>query len=159
MPAVRAWTEALSQALKLRGFASLTEYADSLPAVSLADLASDLGGEPMALGQRLSAEAETTGTMERCARSLFARDFRGDLPEGWQPVGGDRSDEATSQEFQLAGIFLTLLTAFPEAYHDAIERVERAMCTMDLPSGWLPEGADDPALIELFGSCWQVVPM
>lgn len=122
----------------------------------------DLGGEPITLGQRLSAEAETTGTMERCARSLFARDFRGELPEGWQPVGGvggDRSDEATSQEFRLAGIFLTLLMAFPEAYHDVIERVERAMGTMELPSGWLPEGPDDPALIELFGSCWQVVPM
>lgn len=47
------------------------------------------------------------------------------------------------------------MMALPESYHGAIDRVERAMNTIELPAGWLPEGPDDPALIEVFASCWQ----
>lgn len=89
--------------------------------------------------------------MERCARSCFARDLRRALPEGWRNDEGDRR----GHEFQLAGVFLTLMMALPESYHGAIDRVERAMNTIELPAGWLPEGPDDPALIEVFASCWQ----
>lgn len=150
------WTEALSRALASRGFASLSAYADSRPEASLAELASDLGGPdaaPTALEQRLIAEAEVSGAMERCARSLLARDLRQELPEGWQP--DNSGDEFASQAFRLLGVFLALTTALPAAYQDAIDRVEHAMKTIELPVGWLPDGPDDLALIELFASCWE----
>ncbi len=155
------WTEALSRALESRRFASLSAYADSRPEASLAELAADLGGPdaaPIALEQRLIAEAEATGTMERCARSLLARDLRQELSEGW-PERTDSDDETASQAFRLAGVFLALATSLPAAYQGAIDRVERAMKTAELPVGWLPDGPDDPALIELFASCWHAPPL
>jgi len=102
------WTEALSRALESRGFASLSAYADSRPEASLAELAADLGGPdaaPTALEQRLIEEAEATGKMERCARSLLARDLRQELSEGWQPEPerAESADDTASQAFRLAG--------------------------------------------------------
>jgi len=44
------------------------------------------------------------------------------------------------------------------AYEEAIVRVQRALGDADLPSGWLPEGPDDPALLELFTSYWTARP-
>lgn len=151
------WTEALSQTLGSRGFRSLTDYTDSLPTASLAELASNLGGSRFALEQRLVAEAEEAGTMERCARDLFARALRDEFPDGWQLA--DRDTGIAGQVYCIASIFLMLLTVFPEAYHDAVERVELAMGRVELPVGWLPEGCDDPVLIELFGSCWHTASM
>jgi hypothetical protein len=154
------WTDGLSLALQARGFASLTAYADSRPAASLADLAVELGGPdtyPIILEQKLVAEAEITGTMEHCARSLLARDLRSELPEGWQRGASD--DETASQGFRLSGVFLTLAMALPASYQDAIDRVQRAMMSADLPTGWLPDGADDLALIELFGCYWDTRPV
>lgn len=153
------WTEAQSQALASRGFASLTAYADSLPTASLADLASNLGGELFALEQRLIEEATAAGQMQRCARGLLARDLRSEIPEGWRRDRANGRDLMVDQEFRIKGVFLTLLMAVPEAYHDAIERVELAIDRIELPEGWLPEGADDATLIKLFDSCWHATAM
>ena len=156
------WTDGLSRALQTRGFASLTAYADSRPAASLADLAVELGGPdtyPIILEQRLVAEAEVAGTMERCARSLLARDLRSELPEGWRCGATAADDEARSQVFRLSGVFLTLAMAMPEPYQEAIDRVQRAMMSAELPTGWLPEGGDDLVLVELFGCYWDTRPV
>lgn len=152
------WTEALSRTLNGRGFRSLTDYADSLPMASLAELASNLGGSLFALEQRLVAEAEARGTIERCARDLFARALRDEFPNGWQPNVLERSAAVAGQMYGIASIFLILLSALPEAYHGAVERVELAMGSVELPAGWKPGGPEDPILIELFGTCWHVVP-
>lgn len=152
------WTEALSHALNGRGFRSLTAYADSLPMASLAELASTLGGSRFALEQRLVAEAEARGTIEHCARDLFARALRDEFPNGWQPNVPECSAAAAGQMYGVASIFLILLTALPETYHGAVERVELAIGSVELPAGWKPEGPEDPILIELFGSCWHVAP-
>lgn len=152
------WTEALSRTLNCRGFRSLTDYADSLPTASLAELASNLGGSLFALEQRLVAEAEASGMMERCARDLFARGLRDEFPDGWQPNVPDRSAAVAGQMYGVATMFLMLLMALPEAYHGAVERVELAMGSIELPAGWKPEGPEDPILMELFGSCWHVAP-
>jgi hypothetical protein len=148
-------TDALSPVVLAEGFASLIAYADSRPTASLTELANHLGSdiEPLDLEYQLVAEAEAAGTMERCARSLLARGLRSELPEGLAIDAGAR-DEATGCPFRLSGVFFTLVMSLPPAYHEAVDRIERAMTSADLPSGWLPEGADDPALVELFGSYW-----
>jgi hypothetical protein len=153
------WTAALSQALTIRGFAFLTDYADSLPAASLAELAGNLGGEPFALEQKLVEEAEAAGQMQRCARGLFARDLRSEIPEGWRRDKADHRDMMVDQDFRIKGVFLTLLMAVPQAYNDAIERIEHAMESIEAPEGWLPAGPDDLILIELFESCWHAEAM
>ncbi len=150
------WTELLSRALEIRGFASLTAYADHRPKASLSQLATELGGDipPVILEQQLVTEARVAGAMERCARSLLARSLRAELPDGWQDRGAERDDGADSQRSRLSSVFLALEMALPAAYEDAVARVQRAMIAADLPSGWLPSGPDDPALIELFASYW-----
>jgi hypothetical protein len=67
-------------------------------------------------------------------------------------------DEADGQRSRLSTVFLALETALPGAYEDAIVRVQRALTTADLPPGWLPDGPDDPALLELFASYWTARP-
>jgi hypothetical protein len=143
--------DALSRAVHDKGFVSVTAYADGWPVTSITELADYLGPdiEPLDLEHRLIAEAEATGTMERCARTLLARDLCGELLEG-----GAEHDDTTSRRLRLSGVFFALSMALPPAYHDAVDRIERAITSADLPSGWLPEGADDPVLIELFGSYW-----
>ena len=151
------WVEALSRALETRGFASLSAYVDSQPGASLAELATDLGGPdtpPIALEQRLIAEAEAAGTIERCARGILARELRDELPGGWCSDESDGGQETARQARQLSEVFLALAIALPEAYRDAIDRVQAAMNAAELPAGWLPEGPDDPALVELFGCSW-----
>lgn len=143
------WTELLSRALELRGFDSLTAYADSQPTASLAELAAELVGDipAVVLEQELITEARAAGKMERCARSLLVRNLHANLPDGWQTRAEASGDEVSD-------VFFALGMALPAAYEDAIARVQRAMSTADLPSGWLPSGPDDPALVELFASCW-----
>jgi hypothetical protein len=149
------WTEVLSQRLAALGHTSLTAYADSRPTASIPELASDLGGEPFALEQRLVEEADAAGQMQRCARSLLARDLRSEIPEGWRRQRTDGGDAMVDQAFRIKGVFLTLMMTVPEAHHDALERIETAMDSAELPEGWLPEGGDDAALIELFESWWS----
>lgn len=160
--ASHVWTEALSRTLEARGFVSLSAYVDSRPESSLAELATDLGGPdttPIALEQRLIVEAEATGTIERCARGILARELRDELPRGWNSSEGDGGNEMYSQARRLSEVFLALAIALPEAYRDAIDRVQRAMSAAELPTGWLPEGPDDPALVELFTCCWTAPSM
>jgi hypothetical protein len=154
------WTELLSRALETRGCTSLTGYADRWPKASLAQLAAELGGDipPVILEQRLITEAKSTGATERCVRSLLARHLRAELPDGWQNGGGGSDDEANLQRSRLSGVFLALEMALPGVYEEAIIRVQRALTTVDLPSGWLPDGPDDPALLELFASYWTAHP-
>lgn len=155
--ASHVWPEALSRVLETRGFASLSAYVDSRPEASLAELATDLGGPdmaPIALEQRLIAEAEATGTMDRCARGILARELRDELPGGWRSDESDGGQEMTRQARQLSEVFLSLAIALPEAYRDAIDRVQAAMNAAELPAGWLPEGPHDLALVELFTYSW-----
>jgi hypothetical protein len=153
--ASHAWTEVLSRELETRGFASLSAYVDSRPEASLAVLASDLGGPdttPIALEQRLIAEE----TMERCARGILARKLRDELPEGWRSDESDDGDEMTRQARRLSEVFLALAIALPEAYRDAIDRVQQAMHAAELPAGWLPEV---PSPFPVLSPCGEPVPV
>lgn len=92
--------------------------------------------------------------MERCARGILARELRDELPGGWCSDESDGGHEMTRPAGRLSEVFLALAIALPEAYRDAIDRVQEAMNAAELPVGWLPEGPDDPALVELFACSW-----
>lgn len=154
------WTALLSRALEIWGFASLTAYADGRPKASLTQLATELGGDipPVILEQKLITEARSAGTIEHCARSLLARHLRAELPDGWQNSRAGSDDETDSQRSRLSTVFLALEMALPGACEEAIVRVQRALTTAGLPLGWLPDGPDDPDLLELFASYWTTRP-
>jgi hypothetical protein len=151
------WQESLRRTLATTGFCSATAYADSRPQKPLSELADELGNPAIAamqLERQLIEEAETAGTMERCARSLLARDLRAELPEGWPREWTASTDQVGSPLFRRAGVFVSLAMALPEAYEPAVGRVRRAMMGADIPVGWVPEGAEDLVLVEVFACFW-----
>jgi hypothetical protein len=155
------WRESLSCTLATRGYSSATAYVNSRPQASLSELAGELGNPAIAamqLEHQLVEEAELTGTMELCVRSLLARDLRGELPDGWPREGSASTDEAGSPLFRRAGVFLSLSMALPEACEPAVERIRRAMVGAGIPAGWVPEGAEDPVLVEVFARHWAAPP-
>ncbi len=151
------WREPLTKALHAKGFASATAYAESQPRKSLNELADGLEPaivSPTRLERMLVDEAEQAGTMDRCARSLLARELRVELPGGWPPRYGDD----TLSSLQRSGVFLTLAMALPDIYGLAVERIERAMATADIRAGWVPIDADDPVLLAVFDGYWDSTP-
>lgn len=151
------WSEPLLRALLSCGIASATAYADSRPVETLVRLVEELGLPAVsayALERTLIDEAEHAGTMERCARGLLARDLRAELPDGWPVI----EDSDPTRLIQRASAFASLAFALPKSYGPAIQRVRYAMEMADIPGRWLPEGADDPTLLEVFVSHWNPPP-
>lgn len=147
------WGEALICALLSRGIASATAYADRRPLETLVRLVEELGLPAVSaytLERALIEEAEHAGTLERCARGLLARDLRAELPDGWPAT----EDSDATRLIQRASAFASLSFALPKSYGPAIQRVRYAMETADVPGGWLPQGPDDPILMEVFVSHW-----
>src|SRR5690606_12793156 len=88
------WYERVKQRVKERGFDTATAFADSQPRASLLDLADELGKDDVAASQLekvLIDEAEESGTIERCARSLLVRRLHAKLAEGWHAEWDDPS--------------------------------------------------------------------
>jgi hypothetical protein len=148
--------EAILHALTARGFASATAYADSQPQASVAALAralAETAASAAMLEVLLVEEARATNTLERCARSLLARDLRAQLPDGWPRTCTGTDDESTCPLFLRAGVFHALAMALPDEHAEAIARVRCAMYEA-IPEGWLPRDADDPALVAIFSAHW-----
>ena len=160
-PLSYTWRESLRALLQEKGFSTATSYVDHQPQRPLWDLAADLAAElaggaatAIELERLVVEEAEATGTMERCARSLFSRDLRDQLPEGWTRGSKQDADDVGGALYRQAGVFLTLTMALPDLCEPAVERVRRAMLAADIPSGWVPSGPDDLVLVEVFGVYW-----
>jgi hypothetical protein len=153
--AMTDWRRTLMTQIRSRGFASATAYAESRPLLSLNNLVEDLGLPPAAaygLERDLIDEAEQNGRMDQCARSLFVRDLRVELPDGWPaPSDGD-----PTRLIQRAKAFASLAFALPQVYAPALHRVRNAMERADIPGGWLPTGPEDPVLMEAFTSHWDL---
>jgi hypothetical protein len=152
------WQERLYTLIRERGFSSVTAYVDSQPGATLLELADGLGSGNVAAVQlewRLIAEAEASGAMERCARSLLARALRGALPEGWQREWKDVPGDPSTPFFRKVGALCSLTASLPDAYEQATERIRDGLDAANIPAGWLPEGADDAILVDVFHRCWD----
>jgi hypothetical protein len=147
------WRDLLRDELESRGFRSATAYADTQPHKPVCELTTELGADiaPTCLEQMLIEEAEASGTMERCARDLLARDLRLVFSDGWAIDGPDDFYFKSER----ASIFLGLSMVLPKAYRLAVARVRDAMDRATVPRGWLPEGPNDPVLLELFIGHWN----
>jgi hypothetical protein len=128
----RDWRARLSEALRSRGFESLTEYANTLPTDPLKVLAEKLDcdvGEN-GLGTVLAEEAVRMGSSDDFARSMLVRSLHSHMPEGW-----NRGDAAFAR-----GMFDT---AVGLGNHDACRAAWSALQAGAPPDGWLPAGPDD----------------
>ena len=145
------WHERIMQRVHNRGFETVTAFTDTSPTTSLMTLADDLGKDDVAAVQvqrMLVFEAEETGTIERCARSLLVRRLHEELPEGWHAEWDDVS--SSGPRFRRAGAYGSWCAAFPDCYERSYRGVWDALVALPIPEGWLPANRDDPILLEAF---------
>jgi hypothetical protein len=145
------WRQRIKERLRERGFETTTAFVDSRPTASLLSLSrqlcQDMDVAAVQLQWVLIDEAEQSGTMERCARSLLVRELHEALPEGWHTTW-DAAPGGSGRRLISAcsGVYV----AIPEPCRDAFDRVEEALWNAAIPEGWLPAGPDDPILLEAF---------
>jgi hypothetical protein len=147
--------EPMRQRARELGYGSLTAFAESRPLEAMSKLAHLLAGNSMRndeLARALVYEAEKTGTLERCARGILTRALHVRLPQGWQLAW-------TTHPFgtgpRLVSAFKDLQDALRYRNEPVIAALWDALADMSLPEGWLPQGPDDPILIEVFARHWH----
>ena len=150
------WQNRILERVRRRGFDSVTDYANHHAGVSLLALADELGPEDIAGAQiesLLVDEAVRSNTVPRLLRDLFVRQLRHRLPEGWRrPL-----DEAA--RYRVAAALAHWETELEDHLHK--ERTFEAgqrLLDADLPTGWLPEGPDDPVIISFVDRCFGRAP-
>jgi hypothetical protein len=149
------WYERIKQRAYERGFTTVTEFVENQPTASLLELADQLGKEDVAgvqLEKVLIDEAEDTGTMERCVKSLLVRALHEELPEGWQ-TRWDGSPGGTGM--RLISASTSVYSALPLHYRPMFDALDEAIWDEPIPDGWLPTGPDDPILVEIFRKHWR----
>jgi len=155
---LEGWQERLDLLVHERGFGSVTAYVESRPGATLVELAIDLGRggievAPVQIQWRWVAEAEASGTLERCARGLLARALRDTLPEGWRTEWQDAPGDPTPLSRKVDA-FADLVTAMPQVYRAVARRTCVALDSANIVEGWLPANADDPLIMDIFRRYW-----
>ncbi len=153
------WHGRILERVQQRGFETVTQYTDQQPGVSLLVLADELGPDEIAAAQIRSIlieEAIRTRTVPRVLRDLFVRELRQALPDGWKyPL-----DDASRSE--VAGALAHWETELEEHLdyldEELMFRAGQGLLNAELPTGWLPEGPDDPVIIAFVDRCLGRVP-
>jgi hypothetical protein len=155
------WYGRILERVHERGFETVTQYAGQHPGVDLIVLADELGPDDVAAAQIRSIlvqEAIRTRTVPRALRDLFVRELRRSLPQGWNcPL----DDESRSE---VAGALARWQTELEVEDHldcfddDLTFSAGQDVLNAEFPTGWLPEGPDDPVIIAFVDRCLGRVP-
>jgi hypothetical protein len=139
------WISRIYQRVRARGFTSLSAFADSMPRATLFELATMLGDDVAAIQLEgvLRAEAEKSGTIEKFARDLLIRRIRQRLPMGWDAGEHLATERAGAFASWCAGVEGLMDESTSDAIWDRLEEI-------DIPTGWLPAGPDDPIIERAF---------
>jgi hypothetical protein len=147
--------------VRQRGFDSVTQYASVRPGVSLIVLADELGPGDIAAAQLRSLlveEAIRTGTVPRVLRDLLVRELHYALPHGWQ----NPLDDASRSE--VAGALARWQTELEIAHYlecfneEMTFEAGQDLIDAELPTGWLPEGPEDPVIVTFVDRCLGRAP-
>jgi hypothetical protein len=155
------WHGRVLERVRRRGFKTVTQYASNRPGVSLIVLADELGSDDIAAAQirsLLVEEAISSRTVPRVLRDLLVRELHYALPHGWKfPL-----DDASRSE--VAGALARWETELQITHHlDCFDEemtfnAGQDLMNAELPTGWLPEGPDDPVIIAFVDRCLGRVP-
>ncbi|HSK04913.1 MAG TPA: hypothetical protein VK932_26875 [Kofleriaceae bacterium] len=155
------WHGRVLERVHRRGFESVTHYVDQRPGVSLLMLAHEIGPDDVAAAQLRSIlvqEAIRTRTVPRVLRDLFVRELRRSLPGGWKhPL-----DDASRSE--VAGALATWQTELEvednlDCFDDeSTFKAGQDLMDAEFPTGWLPEGPDDPVIVAFVDRCLGRAP-
>jgi hypothetical protein len=150
------WHGRILERVQQRGFATVTQYAGNRPGVSLLVLADELGSDDVAAAQirsLLVEEAIRSHTVPRVLRDLLVRELRDALPHGWQyPL----DDESRSQVARALARWEAELEDHLD--HEPTFKAGQDLMKADLPTGWLPEGPDDPVIVAFVDRCLGRAP-
>jgi hypothetical protein len=155
------WHSRILERVHQHGFETVTQYASERPGVSLLVLAKELGPDDVAAVQIRSIlveEAIRTRTVPRTLRDLFVRELRESLPEGWKYPLDDAS------RCEVAGALATWKTELKVEDHldcfneEMTLKAGQDLMNAELPTGWLPEGPDDPVIVAFVDRCLGCVP-
>ena len=136
------WRARMDQALRARGRDSLTAFAESRPQATLLELAESLDCSVAAIQLEaiLREEAVRGDRFDDFVRSSLVRCVRARIPEGWG--AGARPD------FQVASAYGSWRATVGDQNAAAAREAWKALKAAPPPRGWLPEGPDDPLLVE-----------
>jgi hypothetical protein len=137
------WKARLYKRVRMRGYDSLTAFAEARPTASLVALAEELGEEDVNAVQLFSglvAEAERSHQLTRLVRGQLVRELCECLPDGWPAVLDD------ANRFRVAKA-LGLWSGFtPETHLERARQAGAALLATPPPPGWRPLGPDDELL-------------
>lgn len=138
------------------GFKTVTAYAADRVGISLVNLAEELGSEDVAGIQvmwMLVEEASRYHTVPRALRDLVVRGLREVLPRGWRhPLDDDA-------RVRVAGALSRWATELqPHLDITLTLKASKDLLNAELPTGWLPDGPDDPIIVAFVERCLGRVP-
>jgi hypothetical protein len=155
------WHGRVLERVRLQGFETVTQYASGRPGVSLITLADELGPDDIAAAQirsLLVEEAIRTCTVPRVLRDLLVRELHYALPHGWKsPL-----DDASRSE--VAGALARWETDLQIAHQldcfddESTFKAGQDLMDAEFPTGWLPEGPNDPVIVAFVDRCLGRAP-
>lgn len=162
------WRARVLERLHVRGFYTISEFAESRPTASLIALAEELSTSDTDRTNRADVCAEQISRLwrdevgkqgpnaaEHMARRLLVGELYLDLPQGW-------ANDWTSSEDSLSRISMAMSSWTAHVgpkYEHAADRVIHGMLdegpTGRIPNGWLPANSEDPILLDIFARYWR----
>lgn len=146
------WRVRLLDILRLKGFASLTAFAGTMPLATLEDLVAAIGeGDvaPIQLQWRFVEEAIASNATRECALDLLVRMLH-EVKGGWP------SDPSWDGQDDVRSSLISWQTSLKGEQYDVLTEkiVHELLEGTSIPPGWLPSGVDDPLLEALFDKHW-----
>jgi len=146
------WGRRIFDLLGARGYARLTDFAAAHPNATIFELARELGvGDvaPIQVQWILVDEAREVHDLERCARDLLNRRIR-EVGGGWP------ADQGWETQKKIRGALIAWQGCLKDEKYEAAlgKMVDELLDATDIPSGWLPSGADDERIAALFRRHW-----
>jgi hypothetical protein len=163
------WQARILVRLRVRGFKSVTAFAEANPVVSLKAMAEELSTDHQAGVNHADVAAEQlvriwreeasqggANAVERFSRRMLVGELHRDLPDGWRSEWN--SEAARPAMSRMTAAMTNWTCNHSSEYKAASDRVLDAMIDEGrsgrIPFGWLPVNADDPVLIDIFKRHW-----
>lgn len=153
------WHARVLERVQRLGFSTVAQYAANRVGVSLVALAKELGNDDIAgvqVMRVLLEEAIRTNTVPWVLRDLLVRDLRRALPHGWKHPLDDESRSRVARA--LAGWETDLQEHLDYLDEELMFKAGQDLLNAELPTGWLPEGPDDPVIVAFVDRCLGRAP-
>jgi hypothetical protein len=155
------WYGRILDRVHKRGFETVAQFIGERPGTSLLVLAKELGTDDVAAAQIRSIlvqEAIRSNTVPRALRDLLVRELRQGLPQGWKSPPDDESRSKIARAVARWKTDLKIEDHL-DCFDDEMSfKASQDLLKAELPTGWLPEGPDDPLIIAFVDRCLGRVP-